>query len=50
MLYKLFKNKERAENAVILLKTKENKEQMIKFLETGETDIDKIYDKIIQVI
>ena len=50
MLYKIFKKKESAENAVILLKTKENKEQTIKFLETGETDIDKIYDKIIQVI
>lgn len=44
------KHREKTENILILLKTQKNKEKMIKFLEKGETDINKIHNKMIQLV
>ena len=43
MLSNIFKHKENIENVIVLLKTEENRQKMIKFLEKGETNIDKIH-------
>lgn len=50
MLNKIIKHREKTENILIFLKTQKNKEKMIKFLEKGETDINKIHNKMIQLV
>ena len=50
MLLKINNNRKLSEDIVLMLKTKENKEKMIKFLESGETDGDKIAYKAVEII
>lgn len=42
LLSKLKDDKRAVENMIILLKTEKNRQKMIKFLQKGETDLDRI--------
>lgn len=43
LLEKVFEYKDTIENVIIMLKNDKNKQKMIEFLESGETDKDRIY-------
>lgn len=43
LLEKIFEYKDTIENVIIMLKNDKNKQKMIEFLESGETDKDRIY-------